>query len=62
MTLLAVGLNHRTAPIDLREQLTIDREKLDDSLDLLSDFVKQGVILSTCNRLDIYAYDDDAKQ
>lgn len=62
MTLLAVGLNHRTAPIDLREQLTIDREKLDDSLDLLSGFVKQGVILSTCNRLEIYAYDDDAKQ
>ena len=62
MTLLAVGLNHRTAPLDLREQLTIDREKLDDSLDLLSHFVKQGVILSTCNRLEVYAYDDNDKQ
>ena len=58
MTLLALGLNHRTSPIELREQMTVDREKLEDSLDSLSKFVKQGVILSTCNRLEIYAYDD----
>ena len=50
MTLLALGLNHRTSPIELREQMTVDRERLEDSLDALSKFVKQGVILSTCNR------------
>ena len=58
MTLLALGLNHRTSPIELREQMTVDRERLEDSLASLSKFVKQGVILSTCNRLEIYAYDD----
>ena len=61
MTLLALGLNHRTAPVELREQMTVDRENLEHSLDSLSNFVKQGVILSTCNRLEIYAYDDSNK-
>ena len=58
MNLLALGLNHRTAPLDLREQLSIGKEQLGPSLQLLSQFVPQGVLLSTCNRLEVYSYDD----
>ena len=57
MSLLVLGLNHRTAPLDLRERLTIEKEQLDPSLDLLSEYVEQGVIVSTCNRLEVYTYD-----
>ena len=57
MSFLVLGLNHRTAALDLREQLTIEKEQLAPSLDLLSRYVKHGVIVSTCNRLEIYTYD-----
>jgi glutamyl-tRNA reductase len=50
-------LNHRTAAIDLRERLTIEKEQLAPSLDVLSRYVEHGVIVSTCNRLEIYTYD-----
>jgi glutamyl-tRNA reductase len=59
LSLLALGLNHRTAPVDLRERLTIDKEQLEASLEGLSRYVEQGVVLSTCNRLEVYSYDDD---
>lgn len=59
MSLLALGLNHRTAPLDLREKLSIDKEQLGPSLRLLSQYVPQGVLLSTCNRLEVYSYDDE---
>jgi len=58
VNLLVLGLNHRTAPLDLREKLTIDKEQLASSLDFLSKYVGQGVILSTCNRLEVYTYDN----
>ena len=54
MTLLVLGLNHRTAPIELRERLTIDSEQLPAALYSLAERVAPGVILSTCNRLEIY--------
>ena len=57
MSLLVLGLNHRTAALDLRERLTIEKEQLASSLDLLSRYVEHGVIVSTCNRLEIYAFD-----
>ena len=57
MSLLVLGLNHRTAALDLREMLTIEKEQLAPSLDLLSHYVEHGVLVSTCNRLEIYTYD-----
>jgi len=59
LSLLVLGLNHRTAPIELREKLTIDKAELGPSLKLLMTYAKQGVILSTCNRLEIYAFADE---
>ena len=62
MNLLAVGLNHRTAPLDLREKLTVDNEQLAPSLNQLSGSVQQNIIISTCNRLEIYSYSTDQDQ
>ena len=59
MSLLVLGLNHRTAALELREMLTIEKEQLAPSLDLLSQYVEYGVIVSTCNRLEIYIYNRD---
>jgi glutamyl-tRNA reductase len=57
MPVFVVGLNHRTAPLDLLERLAIDPERLPKALALLleREHVKEGAILSTCNRVEVYA-------
>ena len=59
MSLLVLGLDHRTAPVDVRERLSVERQQLPDALALLADYVPQSVILSTCNRTEVYTYDRD---
>ncbi len=56
MRLLVTGLNHKTAPVEVRERLSFDGPKLQEGLDLLLGLpeVGGGVILSTCNRVEIY--------
>jgi glutamyl-tRNA reductase len=51
-----LGLNHRTAPLELREQLAIEKEQLAPALERLRQYVDQGVVLSTCNRLEVYTF------
>ena len=60
MRLELVGLNHRTAPIEVRERLAIADDQLGQALDRLrSDFgAAEAVVLSTCNRVEIYAAGD----
>jgi glutamyl-tRNA reductase len=60
MTLIALGLNHRTAPVALREQVAFPREGLVTALrDLLDQAgVAEAAILSTCNRTELYAVVD----
>ena len=52
-----VGLNHRTAPVEVREQLAFPATRLNGSLhDLVAlPSVDEGVILSTCNRVEVVA-------
>ncbi len=59
MSLLVLGLDHRTAPMDLRERLSVERDQLPDALAQLSEYVPQSVIVSTCNRTEVYTYDPD---
>lgn len=55
MTLLALGINHKTAPVALRERVTFSPETLDKALEsLLAQPMVQGVVLSTCNRTELY--------
>ncbi len=57
MYLVAVGLNHRTAPVEVREKLSISEGSLPRYLDgLTSEQIVRGcIILSTCNRTEVYA-------
>ena len=57
MPVVVVGLNHRTAPVSLLERLTIGAEQLPKALHQLSTYehILEGVILSTCNRTEVYA-------
>ena len=57
MRLLTLGLNHRTAPIDVRERVSFSREELRTGLQNLGDYdgVSGLVVLSTCNRTELYA-------
>ncbi len=59
MSLLVLGLDHRTAPVDVRERLSVEREQLPEALTQLSEYVPQAAILSTCNRTEVYVYDPD---
>ncbi len=54
MQLSLVGINHNTASLAIREKVAIRAGKLDDSLSLLRSYIPHGVILSTCNRTEIY--------
>jgi glutamyl-tRNA reductase len=54
MIISVVGINHRTAPVALREKVAIRVGKLQDSLAALQSYLDCGVILSTCNRTEIY--------
>ncbi len=54
-----VGVNYSTTPIKFREKLAISTDRLNDSLLLLSQYVSHGIILSTCNRTEVYAMDNN---
>lgn len=56
MPLIALGLNHLTAPVSLREQVAFDEGAAGDALLDLSrqDGVEEAMILSTCNRTELY--------
>jgi len=58
VSLVVIGLNHRTAPLDLLERMSIDDSRLTKALVDLVDrpHVTEAVILSTCNRTEVYAY------
>ena len=58
MSLIVVGLNHRTAPVELLERTAVPAEQLPKALHDLSarDHLLETVVLSTCNRTEIYAF------
>lgn len=58
MSLVAIGLNHRTAPLDLLERMTIGEADLPKALHALRSrpHLTEVVVLSTCNRTEVYAY------
>ena len=59
MQLSLVGINHISAPIAIREKVAINTERFDSSLSLLRNYLPNGIILSTCNRTEIYYIDDE---
>lgn len=60
MYILVVGLNYKTAPVEIRERLTFNPSQLGEAMRALKEkkSVLENVILSTCNRTEIYAVVD----
>ncbi len=57
MSVVVVGVNHRSVPIDVLERMTIAPSALPKALDHVTAYehIAEAVILSTCNRIEIYA-------
>ena len=57
MPIVVVGLNHKTAPIDTLERLSISADDLPKALHQLCTYehVLESAVLSTCNRIEVYA-------
>lgn len=57
MSIVLVGLNHKTAPVEMRERLAFEEAAIPDALSILVDqqSVDEGLIVSTCNRVELLA-------
>ncbi|HEY6084443.1 MAG TPA: glutamyl-tRNA reductase [Nitrospira sp.] len=61
MHVVVVGLSHKTAPVEIREKLAISESRLGEALARLCSYsgVREGMLLSTCNRVEVYAVVDE---
>ena len=61
MSLITLGINHKTAPLELRERLAFTPQTLPEALQSLKKLqnIEEASILSTCNRTEIYCVADD---
>ena len=57
MHIVVVGLSHKTAPVEIREKLAVPESRLGEALNRLCSYpgIKEGMVLSTCNRVEVYA-------
>ena len=60
MTINVLGVNHKSAPIDIREKLVFDKHSIPKALDDIKriEGVNEVVLISTCNRTEIYTEND----
>ncbi|SJZ66786.1 glutamyl-tRNA reductase [Selenihalanaerobacter shriftii] len=56
MTIVTMGLNHKTAPVEIREQISFTSKEKDAALERIDedDEIEEGIILATCNRTEVY--------
>ena len=59
MRILMTGVSHRSAPLATREALSLTRDQLPEALETLKNHAGHGVILSTCNRTEVYTIAHD---
>jgi len=60
MPLIALGVNHQTAPVEVREKLAVGESQMAETLRQLQqiDGVAEAALISTCNRTEIFAHSD----
>ena len=63
MHVIVVGLSHKTAPVEIREKLAVPESRLGEALGRLCSYqgVKEGILLSTCNRVEVYSVVEDVE-
>ncbi|MGI2169191.1 glutamyl-tRNA reductase [Shewanella sp. MF05960] len=61
MSLVAIGINHKTATVDLREKVAFSPDRIHDAMKSLASRTRTGeaVIVSTCNRTELYCNNAD---
>ena len=61
MEIIVVGLSHKTAPVEIRERVAFAPDCFHDALRAVQDLpgVREAVIVSTCNRVEVYAASRD---
>ena len=61
MNFALIGINHRTAPVEVRERMHIPESRLGQAVADLThrDGIREGLILSTCNRVEVVTSADD---
>jgi glutamyl-tRNA reductase len=61
MHIVVVGLSHKTAPVEIREKLAVPESRMGEALTRLCSYqgVREGILLSTCNRVEVYAVVDE---
>ena len=61
MHIVVVGLSHKTAPVEIREKLAVPESRIGEALTRLCSYqgVREGILLSTCNRVEVYAVVDE---
>ena len=64
MNIVVVGLSHKTASVEIREKLSIPEAQIEDAIAQLKSYphISEVAIISTCNRLEIYAVVYDTEQ
>jgi glutamyl-tRNA reductase len=62
MRIALVGTSHHRAPVELREQVALDRDKAQALAARLAESGREAVVLSTCNRTEVYLAAEDAEQ
>jgi glutamyl-tRNA reductase len=63
MNIVVVGLSHKTAPVEVREKLSIPEPQLESAIAQLLNYphIEEVAVLSTCNRLEIYIVAHEAE-
>jgi glutamyl-tRNA reductase len=64
MNIVVVGLSHKTAPVEIREKLSIQEAKIESAIAQLKAYphIEEVAIISTCNRLEVYAVTTETEQ
>ena len=64
MAIVLTGLSHKTAPVEVRECLALSKERVGEALERLADgrVVREALIVSTCNRVEVLAVVDDGRE
>ena len=62
MNLIVIGVNHQTAPVEVREQFAISEARLPEAVKLLASQpgMEEAMIVSTCNRVELVARATDS--
>ncbi|MCD5400330.1 MAG: hypothetical protein LR120_11390 [Dehalococcoidia bacterium] len=62
MRILLLGVNHKTVPLDVREAVSFSKSEVIEALSTLQDIAGEAVVLSMCNRTEIYVTAADEKK